>query len=524
MGGAAVVAINLRDGLVIAFKYRRRGLGVLGAMVGLAVAICIVMTPIYAATCSVLVKLGRELVYRPEVGINNNVAAPPVIDKDEVIASNIAIMTSRDIQERVVTTVGIDVLYPDLLDPPFYAVAISRAITAVTDLFGIERQHQALIERALYKFNKRLKVEPVKKTNVIDVTFEHPDPEIAARVANLIVDYFKQKTLAVYSDPNLGFLERQVADDRAALLDAEGKLAAYRQDNAVYQLNDQINMLLRQRIELDTSLKGLVSRVEELRGMVASLKAQRKTVPANIPLYSENERYKVLDDTQTQLLTLRLKEKELESKFNDTFPLLVDVRSQIAITEKFLAQQQAALNARTRVGSNDVARELELESLRRETELNALVARRDVMVEQIARIDRDIQDLSGRERAMLPLQREVDTRSENLKQSLTKAEEARTLDGLNREKSASFSVIQVAVPPDPTKPARPVPLLYIPIALVLGLMGAAFTAYLSYYLFDGFLTPDQAAHRLGVPTLGVIGVRTREPPLTLEHRPTQVPS
>ncbi len=519
-----MVGINLRDGLAIAFKYRRRALSVMGGFVGLAIALCVVMTPIYAATCSVLVKLGRELVYRPDVGTNNNVAAPPVIDKDEVIASNVAIMTSRDILERAITTVGIETLYPDLVDPPEWAKLISRGVTAVTDLFGVERQHQALIERALYKFNKRLKVEPVKKTNVIEVTFEHPDPEIAARVANLLVDYFKQKTLAVYSDPNLGFLERQVTDDRAALLDAEAKLAAYRQENGVYQLNDQVNLLLRQRIELDTSLKGLVSRVEELREMVASLKGQRKTVPATIPLYSENERYKVLDDSQSQLLTLRLKERELESKFNDTFPLLVDVRSQIAITEKFLAQQQAAHNARTRVGSNEVARELELESLRRETELTSLMARRDVMQEQLVRIDRDIQELSGRERAMLPLQREVETRNDSLKQSLLKAEEARILDGLNREKSASFSVIQGAVPPDPSKPARPVPILYIPIAFVLGLMGAAFTAYMSYYLFDGFLTPDQAAKRLGVPTLGVIGVRTREPILALENHGARVPS
>ncbi|MEJ0071244.1 MAG: hypothetical protein WDO24_23660 [Pseudomonadota bacterium] len=43
------------------------------------------MTPIYAATSSVLIKLGRELVYRPDVGVNANVSAPPVIDKDEVL-------------------------------------------------------------------------------------------------------------------------------------------------------------------------------------------------------------------------------------------------------------------------------------------------------------------------------------------------------------------------------------------------------------------------------------------------------
>jgi uncharacterized protein involved in exopolysaccharide biosynthesis len=511
-----VVSLNLRDTLVIGFKYRVRALAVFGACLALAIAACILMTPVYAATSSVLIKLGRELVYRPDVGVNSNVSAPPVIDKDEVLASNIAIMTSRDILERVITTVGIERLYPDLFDPPAWALAIHRAIATVRDGLGIESEPEAVIEQALRKFAKRLKIEAVKKTNVIEVTFEHPDPQIAARVANLLVEFFKEKTLAVYSDPNLGFMERQVAEDRASLLEAEAKLAAYRQENGIYQLNDQINLLLRQRIEIDTSFKGLQSRIEELQGMVASLKAQRKTVPANIPLYSENERYKVLDDTQSQLLTLRLRERELQSKFNDSFPLLVDVREQIRIAESFLKNQQAEIAAKTRTGTNEVAKELELEDLRRQTELTSLVARRDVTQEQLGRIDQNIQDLSGRERAMLPLQREVEARADTLKQSQAKAEEARTLDGLNREKSASFSVFQVAVPPDPSKPVRPAPLLYIPAAIVLGLFGAAFTAFMSYFLLDGFLTPDQAAGRLGVPVLGVIGVKPREPALALE--------
>lgn len=517
--------MSIRDALVIAFKYRVRALAVFAGCVALAIVVCIVMTPIYAATSSVLIKLGRELVYRPEVGVNSNVSAPPVIDKDEVLASNIAIMTSRDIEERVITTIGIAELYPTLVDPPDWELAIYRTIRAAREAIGLDSQPEALIDRALYKFNKRLKIEAVKKTNVIEVTFEHPDPAMAARVTNLVVDYFKQKTLAVYSDPNLGFMERQVTEDRAALLEAEGKLATYRQENGIYQLSDQIDLLLRQRIEIDTSFKGLVSRIQELQGMVTSLRAQRKAVPANIPLYSENERYKVLDDTQSQLLTLRLREKELASKFNDSFPELVNVREQIAITNDFLKKREAEALAKTRVGTNEVAKELELETLRRDTELTSLIARRDVTEEQLQRIDQTIQDLSGRERAMLPLQRDVDAKTDTLKQSIAKAEEARTLDGLNREKSASFAVFQVAVPPDPSKPARPAPWLYIPAAIVIGLIGAGFTAFFSYYLLDGFLTPDQAAARLGVPVLGVIGVKPRvSPPLALGDRSARAPA
>src|SRR5262245_66490611 len=118
-----MVAVSLRDALVIAFKFRTRALAVLLGCLGLAIALCLVMTPIYASSTSLLVKLGRELVYRPEIGTTNNVTAPPVIDKDEIIASNIAIMTSRDIIERAITTVGIEQLYPDLLGPPNAVIA-----------------------------------------------------------------------------------------------------------------------------------------------------------------------------------------------------------------------------------------------------------------------------------------------------------------------------------------------------------------------------------------------------------------
>src|SRR4051794_13447871 len=121
-----MVALSLRDALVITFKYRRRALAVFGGSVALAVALCIVMTPTYGSTSSLLVKLGRELVYRPEIGATNNVSAPPVIDKDEIIASNIAIMTSRDIIERAITTVGIERLYPDLLEPSHGPVALLK--------------------------------------------------------------------------------------------------------------------------------------------------------------------------------------------------------------------------------------------------------------------------------------------------------------------------------------------------------------------------------------------------------------
>jgi len=146
-----VVGMGMRDVLVIAFKYRIRVVSVFAGFVALAIVASILMTPIYASTTSLLIKLGRELVYRTEVGAST-ASPPPVIDKDEVLASNIAIMTSRDILERVIATVGLDTLYPDILSPSPLSQTIKGWSAAVAAIFGAEPLDEAPLERALRQF------------------------------------------------------------------------------------------------------------------------------------------------------------------------------------------------------------------------------------------------------------------------------------------------------------------------------------------------------------------------------------
>ena len=201
-----------------------------------------------------MVKFGREYVNRPEVG-----SAQPLLmslNQEEVVNSEIQILSSRELIEKVLTTLKVETVYPDLVkSPPSKMTPLQAAILA---------------------FEKKLTVEGVKKSNVIEVSFQHKDPQVAARAVNLLVDDYKEKHLQVFSDPQSSFLEKQLADYEQKLKESESRMEAFKQKNRVFSLEEQRSLLLKQRMELDTSLKTTRNQVDELRNKLSSLKSQQK--------------------------------------------------------------------------------------------------------------------------------------------------------------------------------------------------------------------------------------------------------
>src|SRR5262245_4904084 len=70
-------------------------------------------TPTFESSALLLVKVGRELVYTPQVG-EPKAVTPSMRDKATVINSEIAIMRSQPVLAGVVESVGLTPLYPDL--------------------------------------------------------------------------------------------------------------------------------------------------------------------------------------------------------------------------------------------------------------------------------------------------------------------------------------------------------------------------------------------------------------------------
>ena len=102
--------LTTREILSILFKERRKLIGVFLGLAVLVIGFSYTLTPYYEATTRLLVKSGREFQVQSEP--NRPVASVPQTTKQEIVNSEIQILTSRDLIEAVINQVGPDRLYP----------------------------------------------------------------------------------------------------------------------------------------------------------------------------------------------------------------------------------------------------------------------------------------------------------------------------------------------------------------------------------------------------------------------------
>jgi polysaccharide biosynthesis protein PslE len=265
-----------RDFLTILFKHRSK-VGVIFLATVLAVTIVsFLLPPTYEAKLSLMVKFGREYVNRPEVG--NAQSFLLFLTQEEVVNPEIQILSSRELIEKVLTTLKVETVYPDLVtSPPSKMTPLQAAVIA---------------------FGKNLTVEGVRKSNVIEVAFRHKDPRVAARAVNLLVDDYMEKHLQVFSDPQSSFLEKQLAEYETKLKESENRMEAFKRKNRVFSPEEQRTLLLKQYQE--EKLLAQNTR-KEIRRVRESLKGQETGDSTRADLRSLNARAATLARRLTTL-------------------------------------------------------------------------------------------------------------------------------------------------------------------------------------------------------------------------------
>ena len=110
-----------------------------------------------------------------------------------------------------------------------------------------------------------LKVEPVresragyyKETRLIDITYQHGDPEIAAKVTNWIAETFVHANLEKRNETNSTaseFLSKRVAELQAQIRSDDEKLVNYAKEHQILSLTDNQNVVVERLAGLNKAL------------------------------------------------------------------------------------------------------------------------------------------------------------------------------------------------------------------------------------------------------------------------------
>ncbi|MFQ5903875.1 MAG: GumC family protein, partial [Candidatus Binatia bacterium] len=465
---------SLRDFLNVIFKHKAKILTLFCATV-ITVAIgSFVMKPTYEATSQVLVKLGRENIYVPTSPTATSTSPIFSFSREEQINSEIEILKSRYLLEKVVESLGAETIYPDLeVDGESSLLKKAATLPFLRRLGGNQSgdEKPSPEDRALLRLRKKVSVEGVKKSDVIDITFQSHDPQVAAKVVNALVGFYLDHHLTVHKNPMAyDFFRDQAKLLEAKLKDSEGALEAFRRENTITSLQEQRSLVLRKAADLNAELKATLGRVQETKTMIRKLRQQLSRLSPNVELEKNigGNPY-VINTLKAKLAELELQEQEYLTRYTEKSRLVVNIREQIKTVKRKLAKEDESVYGSTRSGINTTYKALERELFSQEANLKALEARETSQRQNLAVYDTELERLNHIEAQFNHLERQVEINRQNYKLYLTKLEESRISNAMDMEKIANVSVIQPAL--TPIKPIKPRKLLNIILSILLGGIG-----------------------------------------------------
>ncbi len=470
------VLLNLRDILTVLFKHKHMIITISFLITLASLGIALSMKTVYEAETSLLVKIGREHMFTSEA---DDTTPRMAIDLKTLVDPELAILTSHGLSQRVLETIGVNVMYPELRE----------------DQAGKLSPLQA----ALPRFQGSLGVSQEAESNIIRVIFQHDNPQMAAKAVNTLAKYWKERHLKVFSTPQATFLQEQAKIYREKHEQSEAQLQQFKREHGISSFPKQKDLLLEQRQELDATLKTSQNEMQGLTTKIASLAMQLKTIPKEIPLSTVNAQRLMIDDTKRELLTLRRKEQEFSGKYQDTNRVLIELRQEIDLIQTFIEEQEEKLGDTVTSGRNPIYQQLELELLSAKSQHAALHTQGKVSRLQLQDLEDQIGHLSQLQQEFDRLAREVAKDQENLPRYVEKVEAAKITEEMDRQQIANVSVIQAATVP--IKPVKSKKTLIVILGLILGVALGIVLAFVSEQLQTSYTRPEQASKDLGLPIL-----------------------
>lgn len=478
--------VSLRD--VLSPLFRRRRLFVLslcGILLGTILA-AVVLPSQYEAQMEILVKRERvDPVVTTEATTQMTQVAPAVTEEE--INSEVEILKSRDLLEKVVLANGLQEPSKNWL----WAVLLPK------------QDKDVLVSRAVDQLGKKVKVEALKKTNLIKVTYRSIDPELSYRVLNTLANLYMEKHLAVHRPPGaFDFFQQETEQYKKGLAEAEMRLGRFDKEQGVASAQTERDLALQKLNEFDATLHQTEAGIPETQRRISDLEAQMKvTPPRQTTTVKVADNGLVLQSLETALSSLELKHTNMVAHFQPDYRPLQDLEMQIAQTRKQIAQTKDAPLHEDTTDVNPAHLWLTEELVKSKADLATLQAR-------VAATSRNVQlyrqmalDFGQKQLEQEDLIRNAKVEEGNFLLYLNKREEARISDALDSKR-----IVNVAIAEAPTVPALPT---HSPWLLVLlGTLGACTVSTGAAFVADRFdpslRTADEVRQVLQIPVLAAV--------------------
>jgi succinoglycan biosynthesis transport protein ExoP len=466
----------------------------LATLVSILVTLVVLsITPQYTATATILIEADQAKVLSIEevYGLDSS--------RDEYFQTQYEILKSRQIAQKVVEKLKLyqqPTFDPEYKNnqPGYISKGIKSIKAALLDALSflpqdeveIPTEEQILAARkrfAVDKFIGAFQVNPVSKTQLVNLSYEHESAQLAALIANTVGEVYIENYLQAKLDMTAKattWLNDSLQGLRIKLDTTEKNLSDFYEREQLVNIKGIVGLAsdeLQQLSELLLEAQGSLKRTETIYQQVNTANVDIATLAALPEVLNDLS----IQDVKRAQLTAQSRVSELSKVYGPKHPKMITANAELDSIGTSLVNQIKVLVK----GIN--------------TEYVNALAKVKVLKSDVEKAKQEYRKLSKLDNERKTLQREVDINQQLYNTFFTRLKETGELGGFE---SANARILDEAIPPKyPSKPKKG---LIIAVAFLFSFGLGVFLVLTLDGLNSGIRSVDDVEKKLGQRMLGII--------------------
>jgi len=463
-------AYSLRDVWHVLLKHRRMVATATAVVLALALLVTLLMTPQYRSTVLLHVESSGLKITKVE-GLEG------MVKSDDFLGTQVEVLKSRSVALRAVRKLGLltdaDFTRSQAPSGGLAAIAAWMHVGDSDEAKSLEDREAKVVEGIM----KATSVTLIRKSELVELSYTNPDPQVAARVVAGLSQAYMDSNLARREENSQvarTFLEDRLQQIKQKLEDSERAVIDYAQSQHLASV-DQNTLLASNNLQ---QLNTVLSQASAER--IRAESRWREAVAANGVASLETLKSELLDRLRQIRVELKAEYESKRATYKPDYPEMLQLSHRINEVE---ARMQDEIGFYTRGA---------------EVEYKSALANELSLRKRVGELQNELLDLQGRSVQFNILKRESDTNKQLYDALLQRYKEI----GVGGEVATNnVSVVDPARKGVRFKPSLP---MNLRLGLLLGLALGVGLAFLREQLDDTLKSPEDIERHLGLHVYGVI--------------------
>lgn len=476
--------IDFKEYLAVVMKAKWKIIMFLFFTTLIAAIIVMGLPPVYRATSTLLIKASRD----------NTVSIDSVYSLDtsreDYFLTQFEILKSRAVTEKVIDELKL-AIHPEFF-PPHKNLVVTQVKNYIESFLPVDFLQKDKVDLRSKKvalinsFQKNLSITPVRNTQLVNISFDAKDPQLAALVANSVGDiYIRQEMLAQLNmtQKAVDWLKIRLEKLRDNLEHSVNDLQAYRiKENLIDIESRGVRSMASDELENLTKsyLQAKKARfeAETIYLFVSNVKGNDLDSLLSLP---EISNHRLIGGIKSAEIEAEKRVSELSIRYGKKHPKFVSGKAEFAAVRKNLRQNVNKL-------VKGIGKELKAAKDNERRFFNELKIEK-----------RKFQQVTNKEDEYLRLQREVEANRNLYRTFLARYKEMESTTDLEVQQARIIDSAEV-----PLEPVKPQKLLIILLTLLGSLVFASVLTLILDSWNDKFRVPSDVESKLGMRLLGLL--------------------